>query len=134
MNNRFRFLYVNVFVWFCSISAWAQVDTTTIKVLDFQLCKDVIEREPYELVSSYSLMDQKAWIFARIYNENGLKTFEFKWYHEDELIAEVPIKVGNSSNWRTYSNVNLKAGYWRVELTDTLGNIYKEVRFNVSGN
>lgn len=115
------------------IDVSAQNDSTSVKVLDFKLCKDVIEREPFEVVSSFDVNDQKAWIFARIYNNtNGLKTFEFKWYHEDELIADVPVKIGNSANWRTYSNISLKPGYWRVELTDSLGTIYKEVRFNVS--
>lgn len=109
-----------------------QQDTTSFKVIEFSLCKDVVEREPIDVVSSFTLSDSKAWVFARISNTEGLKTIYFKWFFNDDLIAEIATKVGNSSNWRTYSSVNLQAGFWRVELVDSESFVIKEIRFNVS--
>ncbi len=114
------------------IKAQVVQDTVILKVSEFILCRDVIEREPYEPVSSFSLENNKAWVFARVYNSNGLTDLKFKWYLNDELISEVPVKIGNSSNWRTYSNSNLRKGFWRVELQTTDSLILSELRFNVS--
>jgi hypothetical protein len=115
-----------------SINAQAVQDSVILKVSEFILCRDVIEREPFEPVSTFTLENNKAWVFARVYNSNGLTDLSFKWYLNDELISEVPVKIGNSSNWRTYSNSNLQKGFWRVELQTADSLVLSELRFNVS--
>jgi len=131
--NKFFFLLVAFsFNSALFIKAQAVQDTVILKVSEFILCRDVIEREPFEPVSSFSLENNKAWVFARVYNSNGLTDLSFKWYLNDELISEVPVKIGNSSNWRTYSNSNLRIGFWRVELQTTDSLVLSELRFNVS--
>lgn len=109
-----------------------QDSTKTIEIIEFLLCKDVIEREPFEPVSSFSETDEKAWVFARVKNTNGLITLYFNWYLNEALIAEIPVKVGNSKNWRTYSNVNLRKGIWRIELINEDKDRLAELRFNIS--
>lgn len=109
-----------------------QEDTASFKVIEFSLCKDVVEREPIDVVSSFTMEDSKAWVFARIVNTEGIQTIFFKWFFNDELIAELNTKIGTSNNWRTYASVNLKPGFWRVELADSNHNAFKEIRFNVS--
>lgn len=125
-------LFSLCFVGFLPLQVFAQQQDTTLRVIEFSLCKDVIEREPFETVSSFSTKDEQAWVFARIENDEGLRTVLFRWFFNDELLAEVPSKVGVSTNWRTYSTIKLKTGFWRVEISDSMNSIYKEIRFNVS--
>jgi len=104
----------------------------TLYVKSAVLAKNVVEREPVDIVQSYDLADDEAWCFARIFNSEGLLPITFKWYHEDSLYTQIDVKIGESKSWRTYSNVQLKEGPWRVEIIGPDNNLLKEIRFNVS--
>ena len=115
---------------------YAQNDSNasdTLYVKSAVLAKNVVEREPINIVQSYELSDDEAWCFARIYNTKGLLNIHFKWYHESGLYTQIETKIGKSESWRTYSNVELKEGSWRIEIVGPKGKILKEIRFNVSG-
>jgi len=106
----------------------------TLYVKSAVLAKNVVEREPVDIVQSYDLSESnnEAWCFARIYNPKGLLTVTFKWYRGDSLHTQIDAKIGKSKSWRTYSHVQLKEGPWRVEIIGPDNNILKEIRFNVS--
>lgn len=120
------------FFFFNTNSLFAQLDTTKLRVIELNLCKDVIERQPIDIVSGFTTNDERAWAYARVYNSNGLTDIHFNWYLDNELQATIPVKIGNSSNWRTYSNINLQVGIWKIEVVDDEENVLKELRFNVS--
>lgn len=104
----------------------------TLYVINAVLAKNVVEREPVDIVQSYDVSDDEGWCFARIYNSEGLLTITFKWYHEDSIYIQVDAKIGESKSWRTYSNVQLKEGPWRIEIIGPDNSVLKEIRFNVS--
>ncbi|MEX0685451.1 MAG: DUF2914 domain-containing protein [Balneolales bacterium] len=101
-------------------------------LLEFVICKDVIEREPVDIVQSYSMEDERAWSFARISNPGKMRSFTFVWYYNDDVFYEFETKIGRSPNWRTYSSVALQPGVWKVELHNEDGEKMNEVRFHVS--
>ncbi len=104
----------------------------TLYVKEFLLCKDVVEREPIDVVQSFTMDDERAWGFAVIHSTYRMHTVTFRWYYEDERYFTFDSNVGRSPNWRTYSSVGLQPGAWRVELYDENEEQLKEVRFHVS--
>lgn len=104
----------------------------TLYVKEFLLCKDVVEREPIDVVQSFAMDDERAWGFAVIHSTYRMHTVTFRWYYEDERYFTFDSNVGRSPNWRTYSSVGLQPGVWRVELYDEYEQQLKEVRFHVS--
>lgn len=104
----------------------------TLFVTDLVLCRDVIEREPVDVVESYTADDSQAWVFARIHNEGAMTEITFRWFYEETEYYTLDARVGTSKRWRTYSRVTLQPGAWRVEIVDAEGNLLKEARFHVA--
>lgn len=107
-------------------------ESDTLYVKEILLAKDVVERQPIDVVQTFDLEDDTGWCFAKIYNDGPMRDVNFKWYHEGDLYYTFEAKVGSSKNWRTYSSVTLREGSWRIELTGPEDNIMKEVRFHIS--
>lgn len=106
----------------------------TLAVREFVLSKDVVEREPVEVVESYTLDDEQAWAFARIRNTGDMHTVYFKWFHEEEPYFTMDSQIGTSDHWRTYSSVTLQPGSWRVEIRNEDREKLEEIRFHVAGD
>jgi len=106
-------------------------NTDTLYVREFLLARDVVEREPVDVVESYTMSDARAWCFVRLHNSEEMQNIYFEWYYEDELYFEMNSRVGLSPNWRVYSSIGLQPGSWRVELKDRDGNTLDEIRFEV---
>ncbi len=109
-----------------------EMERDTLYVLDFVLASDVVEREPVEIVQSYSKDDARAWCFARIHNSEMMQNIFFEWYFEEELYFEMSTKIGVSSHWRTYSSVSIQPGQWRVVLKNRHGETLDHIRFQVT--
>ena len=107
-------------------------NSDSLYVKELVLAENVVERKPVNVVQSFDISDKNAWCFARINNPRDIKTISFKWFHDDDLHYEMDTKVGQSSNWRTYSSVTLAEGTWRVEVVGPDSTLLKEIRFNVS--
>lgn len=136
MNNFYKCSIASlIFILFSGIllnpvSATAFYDD--LIVIDFLICEDVVEREPVNVLQSYSMSDERAWSFARISNNGEMRSVKFVWFYEDEKYFELESRIGTSPNWRTYSSVTLQPGVWSVELHDDKGNKLAEVRFHVA--
>ncbi len=107
-------------------------DEDTLYVEEFLLAKDVVEREPVDVVQSFEMDDERAWGFAVIHSTYQMHKVTFRWYHEDERYFTFDSNVGRSPNWRTYSSVGLQPGSWRVELYNEFDEKLEEIRFHVS--
>lgn len=118
---------------FCSTS-YAQNSNygDSLTVQEMILCKDVIEREPVDVVQTFDLNDDRGWVFARVDNGLELTTCTFRWILNEEVYAEIPVRIGESDGWRTYSNVNLREGFWIVQFLNPEDSVLREIRFNVS--
>lgn len=104
-------------------------DSLTIR--DFVLTNGVSEREPINNSTTYKVEDGKVFAFARINNSGGPTTVNFVWHYGDEEHGSVPMSIGTSSGWRTWSSANLKPGNWRVKLVDENGAVLSEKSFTV---
>jgi len=109
-----------------------ETENDTLFVHEFVLARDVVEREPVDVVDAYTMDDTRAWCFVRIHNSQKMQDVYFEWYYEDEQYFRMNVKVGISDNWRTYSSVGLQPGKWRVLLRDRHGTVLAEQSFEVS--
>ena len=56
------------------------------------------------------------------------------WFHRDTPSAKIKLTL-KPPRWSTYSSIQLRAediGPWRVEVTDSQGNIFHVLRFSVT--
>ena len=55
------------------------------------------------------------------------------WTYQGNEVAEVPLRVGKSSRWRTYSSKNLAglAGEWQVAVRNEAGDVLTTTAFKV---
>lgn len=134
MQNTIRFLISVCAFSLLSLSVLAQdgQDKPDLEIIQFVLAEDVIEREPVNIRQTFSAKDRQAFCFARIANPKDMVKLEFKWFFEEELYFTLPVKIGQSKSWRTYSSVQPQPGAWRVELTTEDGQVLKEIRFHVA--
>ena len=110
-------------------AAWAE---TPLVIRDFVLAHDIQQREPAGAVDSFRAGDGNAVAFARIWNGGPPTTIRFVWRYGDMIRADVPVTVGTSPAWRTWSTVNLTTGTWHVALVDAGGAVLAERAFNVA--
>lgn len=100
-------------------------------IRDFVLTHGIYEREPVGTTQTFASSDERGYVFARIANEGQPTQVNFVWYYGDEMHASIPMNIGTSSGWRTWSSVNLRPGNWKVNITDQNGMVIAERNFMV---
>ena len=106
----------------------------SIVVRNFVLSHGIHEREPISDTESFNVEDGKAYAFARIQNTGDATMVSFVWEYDNTTHATVPVSVGASPGWRTWSTAKLRPGNWRVKLVDAQGEILLEKDFTVEAN
>ena len=117
-----------------SLTAQQAMADETLIVRDFTLTHGIAGREPTDKVAAYANYDDQAFAFARINNTGAPTQVQFRWYYNNEHHATVPLTVGSSSAWRTWSSANLRPGNWRVQLVDSDGDVLMTRAFRVGTN
>ena len=103
-------------------------------VRDFTLTHGIAGREPMDKVATYGRHAEQAYAFARINNTGSPTQVRFQWYFNGQHHATVPLTVGSSQAWRTWSSANLSPGDWRVQLVDSSGVVLMTRAFTVGGS
>lgn len=106
----------------------------SIVVRNFVLSHGIHEREPISETETFNVEDGKAFAFARIQNTGDPTLVSFVWEYGDTVHATVPVNVGASPGWRTWSTAKLRSGNWRVKLVDDQGEVLLEKAFTVGPN
>ncbi len=106
----------------------------SIVVRNFVLSHGIHDREPISDTESFHVGDGKAFAFARIQNSGDPTMVSFVWEYGDTTHAKVPMNVGTSPGWRTWSTAQLRSGNWRVKLVDAHGEVLLEKAFTVESN
>jgi hypothetical protein len=117
-----------------NLAALPAVAEGSIVVRNFVLSHGVHDREPISDTESFNVGDGKAFAFARIQNTGEPTMVSFVWEYGDTTHATVPVNVGASSGWRTWSTAKLRSGDWRVKLVDAQGEVLLEKAFTVEAN
>jgi hypothetical protein len=104
---------------------------SSLTITRLVLCKKVENREPVDIVESFSLADQKAYCFMAVANPGEEQTLVFRWLFQDEEYFRLETRIGTSTNWRTSSMVTLRAGSWKVEILHN-EQVLQEIAFTCS--
>lgn len=74
---------------------------------------------------------EKVYFYTELRGLGGERVL-YRWLHEGRVEAEIPVTVGASWRWRTYSQKDLlpnKTGRWQAQLLDEDGRVLAETSF-----
>lgn len=115
----------------CSLATVPAMAEGSMVVRDFVLSHGIEGREPISNTDTFGVGDGKAFAFARIHNTGAPTTMSFVWNYGERHHATVPVTIGTSPGWRTWSTVKLRPGNWHVKLVDGGGEVLLEKAFSV---
>jgi hypothetical protein len=98
------------------------------------LTSDVVEREP--TTRSAEIRGERGnvgrvFFYTEVRGLSG-QQLRYRWERDGHLEAEMPMQVGTSWRWRTYSRKDLlpdQTGEWRVQLLDEADRVLAEATF-----
>ncbi|MGD9036953.1 MAG: DUF2914 domain-containing protein [Syntrophobacterales bacterium] len=111
----------------------AQV-TPHLEVATAAICKDIVGLEPVDTGTSFGVEEGQLYCFTKITGANSSAHVTHVWYFDGTERARVDLPV-NSIAWRTYSSKIIQPhelGAWHVDVLDSLGNMLKTLRFEVT--
>ena len=139
MNTRLALLALGLTV----ASPVAAQDTTAapapaaapsaVSVTEAVVARSVMDRVPQDTGSAFPADVAELILFTRISGSSGADVIHHVWFHGDEQVADVELRVGGSP-WRTWSRKTIPmewTGAWHVEVRDASGAILKRVDFTV---
>ena len=110
--------------------AWA----ASLQVQDVAISTGVQDRVPTGISTAFDSSVGKLYAFTRIVGAEGDTRVYHKWYHGDDLVADVPLTV-RSGDWRTWSSKTVLpewTGDWRVVVVAEDGSVLGSVKFAVN--
>ena len=124
------------------LSAQTQSDTNGpteapaagIKLVQAVMSEDIQEQTPQNVTTVFSIVRRKAICYTS-FDPVPEKTEIFHyWFHRDRPSAKIKLTL-KPPRWSTYSSIQFRAqdiGPWRVEITDSNGQIFDILRFSIT--
>lgn len=112
-------------------ASMAKLNERNIAVRDFVMARDVVDREPVGVTTTFSPQDGRAFAYAKVDNPGAPTHVSFMWLYDDALYATIDMEVGTSVRWRTWSSAELSLGAWRVQIVSADGEVLAENAFTV---
>ena len=105
-----------------------------IALVEAVLCEDIIETVPQNRTTVFSIERRTAVCYTAFDPVPQKAVIYHHWFHRDTPSARIKLTL-KPPRWSTYSSIQLRAediGPWRVEVTDSQGNIFHVLRFSVT--
>jgi hypothetical protein len=105
-----------------------------LSVVEAKICEGIIDKEPIAPGDVFSKDIPVLYCFSRIKSSEASEIRHI-WYFQDKPVSEIPLSIGTSSGWRTYSSKNISLtseGNWKVEIINANGDILKTIQFVVN--
>ncbi|RJE77403.1 hypothetical protein BGP78_08640 [Pseudoalteromonas sp. MSK9-3] len=116
-----------------NVALGAKIDTNVVSRA--VLTTGIEQREPVDVLKDNlkrTQFSEKLYFFTEIKNLQG-KMIHHLWFHQDQLMAEIPLTVG-AVRYRTYSSKNImpsQTGQWRVEVVTQQGQLLAQKSFRI---
>lgn len=98
------------------------------------MCEDIKGNVPQDITTVFSIERRTAVCFTDFDPVPEQTVIYHHWFHRDTPSAKIKLNL-KPPRWSTYSSIQLRAediGPWRVEITDSQGNIFQVLRFSVT--
>ena len=112
----------------------ADASAATIKLVQAVMSEDLQEQTPQNLTSVFSIERRKAICFTSFDPVSEKTEIYHNWFHRDRTSAKIRLTL-KPPRWSTYSSIQFRAediGPWRVEITDSKGQILHILRFSIT--
>ncbi len=131
--SNFQLLFTFSLVLLLPLDAGSQSDSPIILV-DAVMCEDIQSGAPQNQTIVFSIERRTAVCFTAFDPVPQQTVIYHHWFHRDKSGAKIRLTL-KPPRWSSYSSIQLRAediGPWRVEVTDSQGNIYHVLRFSVT--
>lgn len=91
------------------------------QVIDLAVATGIAERQPDGASDSFPASVGKLYCWSAVKNTGEPTQLTYVWRHGDRIVSQVPIQVGKSSRWRSWTRqrVNEKlTGQWSCEVVN----------------
>lgn len=98
------------------------------------ICRDVVDRAPIEVGSSFEVAVGKLYCFTKITGAASPTQVTHVWYFGDIERARVNLAV-NAATWRTWSSKIIQAheiGLWHVDVLGPAGDVLQSIGFTIT--
>ena len=139
-----------LFVWFFAailfgalpLSAQSPSDTGTdaeatggtLALVQAVMCEDIQDHLPLNPTTVFSIERRKAICFTEFDPVPQKTVIYHHWFHRDRSSAKIKLSL-KPPRWSTYSSIQFREediGPWKVEITDSEGNIFQVLRFSIT--
>ncbi|MCF6437294.1 DUF2914 domain-containing protein [Pseudoalteromonas sp. MMG022] len=116
-----------------NVALGAQIDSNLVSRA--VLTTGIADREPIDVLKEHleqTDFTEKLFFFTEINNMQG-QTVQHLWFHQDQLMAEIPLQI-SAIRFRTYSSKNImpsQTGPWRVEVVTEQGQLLAQKSFRI---
>lgn len=109
----------------------AAMNHAPMQLAEVAICRKVEDREPVAAGSSFGNGVENLYCFTDIRNAGDSQQIYHRWYINNELVCEVPMRV-EGPRWRCWSEKTIAAGWQgdcHVEIVNEAGERIGETRF-----
>ncbi|MFH1985194.1 MAG: DUF2914 domain-containing protein [Pseudomonadota bacterium] len=112
----------------------ARAEGGPFTIARLEMCTGVENREPVGVTDTFTADIGIVSAFLEARDIPAETTVSFVWFHGDEEVARVPVKIGQSGRWRTHSSKKLggRIGAWKVEIQDAQNALLGTAAFTVN--
>ena len=105
-----------------------------IKLVQAVVSEDLQEQTPQNVTTVFSIERRKAICYTSFDPVPEKTEIYHNWFHRDRPSAKIKLTL-KPPRWSTYSSIQFRAqdiGPWRVEITDSNGQIFDILRFSIT--
>ena len=140
MNYRFNLIvYITISILLLPFTVQSQTDTDSkdagsLALVEALMCEDILEQIPQNPTTIFSIERRKVICYTSFDPVPETTVIYHRWYHRDQPSARMKLTL-KPPRWSTYSSFQLRAedlGPWRVEVTDSQGQVLQVLRFSIT--
>lgn len=112
----------------------APLPSSDIEVVEARICEGINDREPVAPGDVFPSDISSLFCFSRIKSAENTE-IKHIWYFNGQPVAEIPLSIGVSSGWRTFSSKAIDPidkGNWKVEIVTASGTPVRTIQFIIN--